>query len=72
MSQDLRNCEMEIKQAIRNIKLDPETFKDDVQKSLNSAGRFFFNHLKEIRFLIDRSHHDQAVEELEKVQFRLR
>ncbi len=71
MSQDLRSCEMEIRQAIRNIKLDPETFKDDVEKSLDSAGRFFLNHLKEIRLLIDRDHYDEAGEELEKVQFRL-
>ena len=71
MSQELRNCKMEIKQAIRNSKLDPETFKNDVQKSLNSAGRFFSNHLKAIRFLIDRGHYVEAVEELEKVQFKL-
>ena len=71
MSQELRNCEMEMRQVIRNIKLDPKTFKDDLEKSLDSAGRFFSNHLKEIRLLIYRGHYDEAVEELEKVQFKL-
>ena len=71
MSQELRNCEMEIRQAIRNIKLDPKTFKDDVEKSLDSAGRFFSNYLEGIRLLIDRGHYDEAIEELEKVQFKL-
>ena len=71
MGEELRNCEMEIKQAIRNIKLDPETFKGDVEKSLESAGRFFLNHLKAIRHLIDQGHYDKAVEDLENVQFRL-
>jgi hypothetical protein len=34
MSQEMRNREMQITQAVRNIKLDPKTFKDDVKKSL--------------------------------------
>jgi len=46
MSQEPRNCETEIRQAIRNSKPDPQTFKDDVEKSWDSAGRFFLNHLK--------------------------
>jgi hypothetical protein len=62
---------MEISQAVRNMKLDPKTFKDDVEKSLDSAGRFFSNHLKGIRFLIHRGHYDEAIEELEKVQSKL-
>lgn len=71
MSQELRNCEMEIRQAIRNSKLAPKTFKDDVEKSLDFAGRFFSNHLEKIRLLIDRGHYNEAVEELEKVRFKL-
>ncbi len=46
MGQGLRNCEMEITQALRNSKLDPKTFKEGIIKSLDSAGRFFSNHLK--------------------------
>ena len=71
MSQELRNCEMEITQALRNIKLDPKTFKQDIKKSLDSAGRFFSNHLNMIRFLFEQGHYDEAVEELEKVQFKI-
>jgi hypothetical protein len=71
MSQELRNCEMEIRQAIRNSKLAPKTFKDDVEKSLDFAGRFFSNHPEKIRLLIDRGHYNEAVEELEKVRFKL-
>jgi hypothetical protein len=41
MSHELRNCEMEMRQAIRNMKLDPKTFKDDIERSLDSAGRLF-------------------------------
>jgi hypothetical protein len=62
---------MEISQAVRNMKLDPKTFKDDVEKSLDSAGRFFSNHLKGIRLQIHRGHYDEAIEELEKVQSKL-
>jgi hypothetical protein len=71
MSQELRNCEMEISQAIRNMKLDPKTFKDDVEKSLDSASRFFWDHLKGIRLQIHRGHYDEAIEELERVRFKL-
>ena len=71
MSQELRNCEMEIRQAIRNSKLDPKTFKEDIEKSLDSADRFFSNHLNRIRFLFDQGHYDEAIEELGKVQFKL-
>ncbi len=71
MSQELRNCEIKIRQAIRNSKLDPKTFKDDVEKSLYFADRFFSNHLEKIRLLIDRGHYNEAVEELENVRFKL-
>lgn len=71
MSHELRNCEMEVRQAIRNIKLDPKTFKDDIENSLDSAGILFSNHLKGIRLLILRNHYDEAIEELEKIQFKL-
>ncbi len=71
MSQDLRNCEMEITQAIRNVKLDPKTFKTDVQRSLDSAGQFFSNHLNRVRLLFEQGRYDEAIEELEKVHFKL-
>jgi hypothetical protein len=70
MSKDLRNCEMEITQALRNIKLDPKTFKDDVLKSLDSARRYFSNHLNRLRQLFEGGHYDEAIEELEKIQFK--
>ncbi len=41
---------MEIIQAIRNIKLDPKTFKDDGEKSLDSVVQFFLDHLKKLVF----------------------
>ncbi len=71
MSQELRNCEMEITQALRNIKLDPKTFEQDIKESLDSAGRFFSNHLNMTRSLFEQGHYDEAIEELEKVQFKL-
>ena len=71
MSQELRNCEMEIIQPLRNIKLDPRTFKEDIEKSMDSAGRFFSNHLKGIHLLFDQGRYDETIEELEKVQFKL-
>jgi hypothetical protein len=71
MSQELRHCEMEITQAVRNIKLDPKTFKEDIEKSLDSAGRYFSSHLNRVRFLFEQGHYDEAIEELEKVQFKL-
>ena len=57
---------MKIPQALRNSKLDPKTFKEDREKSLDSADRFFSNHLSRIRFLFDQGHYDEAIEELEK------
>ena len=71
MSQELRNCEMEIQQAIRNIKLDPTTFKGDVETCLDSAVQFFSDHLKKGRFLFHRGRYAEAIEELEKVHFML-
>ena len=71
MSQELKNCEVEITQAIRNIKLDPKTFKTDIQRSLDSAGQFFSGHLNSIRRLLEQGNYDKAVAELEKVRFRL-
>ena len=71
MSQELRNCEMEITQAIRNIKLNPKTFKEDIEKSLDSAGQYFSNHLNRVRSLFNQGRYDEAIEELEKVQFKL-
>ena len=71
MGQELRNCEMEIRGAIRKSKLDPKTFKDDVEKSLDFPGQFFSNHLEKIRLLIDRGNYNRAVKELEKVRFKL-
>lgn len=71
MSQELKNCEVEITQAIRNIKLDPKTFKTDIQRSLDSAGQFFSDHLNRVCLLFQQGSYDEAIEELEKVQFRL-
>jgi hypothetical protein len=53
------------------MKLDPKTFKDDVEKSLDSTSRFFSNHLKGIRLQIHRGHYDEAIKELERVRFKL-
>ena len=55
MSQELRDCEMEITQAIGNTKLDAKTSKDDVGKSLDFAGRFPSDNLKKVRFLFTRA-----------------
>ncbi len=71
MSYHLRNCEMELRQALRNIRLDPMTFKEDIGRSLDSGARFFSNHLGEIRSLLHQGHYERAIEELEKVQFKL-
>jgi hypothetical protein len=71
MSQELKNCEVEITQVIRNIKLDPKTFKTDIQRSLDSAGQFFSDHLNRVCLLFQQGSYDEAIEELEKVRFRL-
>jgi hypothetical protein len=71
MSQELKNCEVEITQAIRNIKLDPKTFKMDIQRSLDSAGQFFSDHLKSVRRLFEQGNYDESIAELEKLRFRL-
>ncbi len=70
MSHELRNCEMEMRQAIQNMKLDHKNFRDDVEKSLDSAAQFLSNHLKGIRLLTRRDHYDEAIEELENTQFK--
>ena len=66
---------MEIIQAIRNIKLDPKTFKTDIQRSLDCAGQFFSDHLNRVCLLFQQGSYDEAydeaIEELEKVQFKL-
>jgi len=71
MSKELRNCEMEITQVIRNLKLDPKTFKNDIERSLDSASQFFSGHLNRVRLLFDQGHCDEAIEELGKLQFKL-
>ena len=68
---DLKNCEVEIIQAIRNIKLDPKTFKTDIQRSLDSAGQFFSNHLNSVHRLFEQGNYEKDFAELEKVRFRL-
>jgi len=70
MSQELRSPEMEIARALRTIKFDPKTFKDEVEKSLNAAGLHLSNHLNRVRQLFE-GHYDETIEELEKVQFKL-
>jgi hypothetical protein len=70
MSQELKNCEVEITQAIRNIKLDPKTFKADIQRSLDSAGQFFSNHLESVGRLFEQGNYDKAIAELEKARFK--
>ena len=73
MSHHLRNCDIDVKQALRRDKLDPTTFKEDIERSLDSAGRFFSNQLGEIRSMVYvyEGRCDRAIEEWEKVQFKL-
>lgn len=71
MIHHLRNCEIDVKQALRKNKLDSATFKEDIERSIDSAGRFFSNQLGEIRSVLHEGRYDRAIEELEKVQFKL-
>lgn len=71
MSHHLRNCDIDVKQALRRDTLDPATFKEDIERSLDSAGRFFSNQLGEIRSMVHEGRCDRAIEEWEKVQFKL-
>jgi hypothetical protein len=71
MSHELRNCEMEITQVIRNVKLDTMTFRNHVKGSLDSAGQFSSDRVNGIRLLCGQGRYDEAVEEVEKVRSKL-